>query len=144
METISSSVARKQPRILLPRLPHFILDPKRLVFLMGRCLAGMGTMCSSTSPLSRQRCRRLIAKPSTVPSRAICVTNIWCYLPTLNMSARISIHPSQLCRFRPIHSRYRALAWALVPPVSVCQSRIRLIRSPSRMRLWILTESQLP
>src|SRR5439155_19517985 len=29
------------------------------------------------------------------------------------------------------------------PLVSVCQSRIRLIRSPSRMRLWILTEFQL-
>ena len=35
--------------------------------------------------------------------------------------------------------------WALaLPAPSVCQSRIRLIRSPSRMRLWLLTESQSP
>ena len=30
------------------------------------------------------------------------------------------------------------------PQPSVCQSPIRLIRSPSRMRLWLLTESQSP
>ena len=84
-------------------------------------------------------------KASTVPSRAIYVANIWCCLPTLNMSAHFSMRPLQLCRFCPIHSRFQAPTLCLtLPAPSVCQSRIRLIRSPSRMRLWLLTESQSP
>ena len=46
---------------------------------------------------------------STVPSRAISATNTCRCLLTLNMSARFSIHPWQLCRLRPIHSRSQAL-----------------------------------
>jgi len=64
---------------------------------------GGATTSSITSRLSRQRFRRLIAKLSMVPSRAICVTSTSCYLPTLNMSAHFSIRPSQRYHFRPIH-----------------------------------------
>ena len=86
-------------------------------------IRGVATTSSLTTRLSRQHFRRRIAKLSTVPSRAICVTNIWCCLPTLNMSAHFLLPALQLCRFRPIHSRPQALAWALVPSASVCQSR---------------------
>jgi outer membrane receptor protein involved in Fe transport len=70
---------------------------------------GTGITLPTTSRLSHQTFRRQIAKPSTVPSRAICVTNTWCCLPTLNMSAHFSMRPWQLCCLRPIHSRSQAL-----------------------------------
>src|SRR5437870_4706311 len=99
---------------------------------------------SITSRLSPRRFLRLIAKLITAPSRAMCVTNTSHCLPTLNLSARFSIHPSRLCHLHPTRSRFQALTSVLVPPASVCQSLIRLIRSRSQMRRFqtsFLTEA---
>ena len=43
-----------------------------------------------------------------------------------------------VCRL--IHSRFQGLTWALAPPASVCQSRIRLIRSQSPTLPWFFNE----
>src|SRR6266700_2006180 len=55
------------------------------------------------------------------------------------MSARISMGRGRLCRLRPTHLSNQALTYPLVNySASACQSRIRLIRSPSRMRQALL------
>ncbi len=51
-----------------------------------------------------------------------------------------SIRRWHRCRLCPTPLRSQALTSALVPTASVCQSRIRSIRSPSETRLWLLTE----
>src|SRR6266478_1116053 len=98
---------RIQHRML--SLPHFISPLQYLVLATTSVtrelgFLRMGISWPSTSPLSRQRCRRETVKCTTDRSRATCATNTWCCLPTSNMHARFSIHRWPLCHLRPIHS----------------------------------------
>ena len=101
------------------------------------------TTSSLTLPLSRRRCLREIARCTTARSPATFAKNTFRCLPTSSMRARISIRRWRLCRLRLIHLRLQAPMHSLVPPASVCRSRIRLIRSLLQMQLFQVSSLRL-
>src|SRR6267143_359693 len=105
----SAQTHRRRIQHRMLSLPHFMSANKTLVLartLVTRELGflEMGTTRPSTSPLSRQRCRRETVRRTTDRSRATCATNTSRCLPTSNIHARFSIHRWLLCHFHPIHS----------------------------------------